>query len=53
VRLNGFDILATGFLVILKIGFIILFIRLEELNPVIPVEFVPVALAMDSAVAFF
>lgn len=53
VLLSGFVILARGFLVILKTGFIIFLIGLEELNPVIPAEFVPVVLAMDSAVAFF
>ena len=30
-----------------------LLIEFEELNPVIPLEFIPVALAVDSAVAFF
>jgi hypothetical protein len=60
LELSGFAILAKGllrlargFLVILKTGFIILFIGFEELNPVIPVAFEPVALAIDSAVAFF
>jgi hypothetical protein len=53
VLLSGFVILARGFLVILKTGFIIFLIGFEELNPVIPAEFVPVVLAMDSAVAFF
>ena len=43
--------ISKGILVILKTGFIILFIGLDELNPVIPVEFVPVALATDSSVA--
>jgi hypothetical protein len=60
VLLSGFVILAKGllrfaigFLVILKTGFIMLLIGFEELNPVIPLEFVPVALDIDSAVAFF
>jgi hypothetical protein len=53
VLLSGFVRLARGFLAILKTGFIMLLIGLEELNPVIPLEFVPVTLAMDSAVAFF
>jgi hypothetical protein len=59
VKLSGFVILANellilprGFFVILKTGFIIFFIGFEELNPVIPVEFVLVAFEMDSAVAF-